>query len=204
MKNTRLEEKKTLRENVRLFRIKYPKIDMVMDIIGTIADRICLSYWITFIIIICLIGAMSILMLPDEIREWALPIITTVFSVMVAPLLIKIYGQNKENKIKRFERNYELYVELIEIIVPLVIDKNNKKNYKKRLEKVIQDNYSHIYLNFSSVLFYDLMSLHISCENMNENNIKYFAHKCIRNIRKESENNKEINISYEMIKILES
>ena len=113
-----------------------------------------------------------------------------------------MYSRKKDNLSKRFERNYELYKKIIDILILLVINEENIEPYRVHLKKVIQENYSHIYLEFDSELVFDLMSLYNNCESYNYYNMKYYAEKCIRKMRKENENGGWITISQEMGNIL--
>ena len=185
---------------VKLF-IDHPGIEIGIDIMDTIIQRLMLGYAIVLVILICSMFVIVSSTLPEEIKETFSPIISVFITALIIPFFLNFCNHRKENEVKQFENNKDLYIELVKILLPIITDKTITENEKDQLKNYIDEHYTDITLLFSSKMITTVNYIINNCKNDNLKNLIYFSKKLIKQIRKQSGNT---NFNFELYKIEET
>lgn len=180
------------------FLIDHPGIEIGIDIIDTIIQRLMLWYAIVLVILICSMFVIVSSTLPEEIKETFSPIISVFITALIIPFFLNFCNHRKENEVKQFENNKDLYIELVKILLPIITDKTITEDNKTLLKNYIDEHYTDITVLFSSNMISTVNYIINNCKNDNLKNLIYFSKKLIKQIRKQSGNS---NLNFELYKI---
>ncbi len=180
------------------FLIDHPGIEIGIDIMDTIFQKLMLWYAIALVILICSMFVIVSSTLPEEIKETFSPIISVLITALIIPFFLNYCNHRKENEVKQFENNKELYIELVKILLPIITDKTITEDNKTLLKNYIDEHYTDITLLFSSNMISTVNYIINNCKNDNLKNLIYFSKKLIKQIRKQSGNT---NSNFELYKI---
>lgn len=180
------------------FLIDHPGIEIGIDIMDTIFQKLMLWYAIALVILICSMFVIVSSTLPEEIKENFSPIISVLITALIIPFFLNYCNHRKENEVKQFENNKDLYIELVKILLPIITDKTITEDNKTLLKNYIDEHYTDITLLFSSNMISTVNYIINNCNNGNLKNLIYFSKKLIKQIRKQSGNT---NFNFELYKI---
>ncbi len=180
---------------IKLFN-NYPKIERTFDICDEIFQKLMLGYIIAIILLLFILFGVAYTTLPEQIKDTFSPIISIVITAIVIPFLLSVYNRKKENELKQFENNKELYLELTKILTPIVLDKTFTSEAKDNILNYIEKNRAAIIISFSSKMIATINSIINNCNDKDNENIFYYSKKLIKQIRKESGNT---NFSLELL-----
>ena len=183
------------------FLIDHPGIEIGIDIMDTIFQKLMLWYAIALVILICSMFVIVSSTLPEEIKETFSPIISVLITALIIPFFLNFCNHRKENEVKQFENNKDLYIELVKILLPIITDKTITKKEKDQLKNYIDEHYTDITLLFSSKMITTVNYIINNCKNDNLKNLIYFSKKLVKQIRKQSGNT---NFNFELYKIEET
>lgn len=183
------------------FLIDHPGIEIGIDIMDTIFQKLMLWYAIALVILICSMFVIVSSTLPEEIKETFSPIISILITALIIPFFLNFCNHRKENEVKQFENNKDLYIELVKILLPIITDKTITEDNKTLLKNYIDEHYTDITLLFSSKMITTVNYIINNCNNDNLKNLIYFSKKLIKQIRKQSGNT---NSNFELYKIEET
>ena len=155
-----------------------------------------LGYIIAIILLLFILFGVAYTTLPEQIKDTFSPIISIVITAIVIPFLLSVYNRKKENELKQFENNKELYLELTKILTPIVLDKTFTSEAKDNILNYIEKNRAAIIISFSSKMIATINSIINNCNDKDNENIFYYSKKLIKQIRKESGNT---NFSLELL-----
>lgn len=179
------------------FLIEHPGIEIGIDIMDTIFQKLMLWYAILLGVLFC-IALDIIFSKTTEITGSVSPIISVLITALIIPFFLNYCNHRKENEVKQFENNKDLYIELVKILLPIITDKTITENEKDQLKKYIEEHYTDITLLFSSKMISTVNYIINNCNNVNLKNLIYFSKKLIKQIRKQSGNT---NFNFELYKI---
>lgn len=179
------------------FLIEHPGIEIGIDIMDTIFQKLMLLYAILLGVLLC-IAVDIIFSKTTEITGSVSPIISVLITALIIPFFLNYCNHRKENEVKQFENNKDLYIELVKILLPIITDKTITENEKDQLKKYIEEHYTDITLLFSSKMISTVNYIINNCNNVNLKNLIYFSKKLIKQIRKQSGNT---NFNFELYKI---
>lgn len=182
------------------FLIDHPGIEIGIDIIDTIIQRLMLWYSILLGVLLC-IALDIIFSKTTEITASVSPIISVLITALIIPFFLNFCNHRKENEVKQFENNKDLYIELVKILLPIITDKTITENEKDQLKNYIDEYYTDITVLFSSKMITTVNYIINNCKNDNLKNLIYFSKKLIKQIRKQSGNT---NSNFELYKIEEA
>ena len=182
------------------FLIDHPGIEIGIDIMDTIFQKLMLWYAILLGVLLC-IALDIIFSKTTEITASVSPIISVLITALIIPFFLNYCNHRKENEVKQFENNKELYIELIKILLPIITDKTITEDNKTLLKNYIDEHYTDITLLFSSKMITTVNYIINNCNNDNLKNLIYFSKKLIKQIRKQSGNT---NSNFELYKIEET
>ena len=190
-------------DKIRIGFDKHPSLVRVLDIINEVANKFMLGYFIFAAVIIAVPVFVSYYYLPENVRKEISALLGTTLSVIIIPMLLNAYNRKKESEYNRFEINKDLYFELTELLVPMLL--NNKCSYMDavKIKKYIICRYNIMCVSFSSALFSDICLLCKCCDHSNFKNVEYYAKKIINRIRKECGNSQNFTISPLAIKLIQ-
>lgn len=188
------------KEKVIKFLIDHPGIEIGIDIIDTIIQKLMLGYAILLGVLLC-IALDIIFSKTTEITQSVSPIISVLISALIIPFFLNFCNHRKENEVKQFENNKDLYIELVKILLPIITDKTITKKEKDQLKNYIDEHCTDITLLFSSKMITTVNYIINNCNNDNLKNLIYFSKKLIKQIRKQSGNT---NSNFELYKIEET
>lgn len=180
------------------FLIDHPVIEIGIDIMDTIFQKLMLWYAIALVILICSMFVIVSSTLPEEIKETFSPIISVLITALIIPFFLNYCNHRKENEVKQFENNKELYIELGKILLPIITDKTITEDNKTLLKNYIDEHYTDITVLFSSNMISTVNYIINNCNNGNLKNLIYFSKKLVKQIRKQSGNT---NFNFELYKI---
>lgn len=179
------------------FLIDHPGIEIGIDIMDTIFQKLMLWYAILLGVLLCI--ALDIIFFKTtEITASVSPIISVLITALIIPFFLNYCNHRKENEVKQFENNKDLYIELVKILLPIITDKTITKKEKDQLKNYIDEHYTDITLLFSSNMISIVNYIINNCKNDNLKNLIYFSKKLIKQIRKQSGNT---NFNFELYKI---
>ncbi len=172
------------------FYYRHPKFRKFLDEIVFFLDNFIIWYWVGVIALLAIILIVLYYTLPNEIKIEVSSIVGGTLSIIIVPLGLNYINKRNENRMKLFEENKDLYLKLSNILISLITsyDITNKKN----LHNFLCENYSIMCVTFSSSLIVDIISVN---EEDDFENIKYYALKIIKKLRKESGINKTFYIN---------
>lgn len=184
--------KEGIQKKIRNYINEQPRIDRILDMISEFNNKFMIAYFTVVFVLVAIVVVIAYLTLPEEIRDEVTPIIGAIFSVVIVPLELNIYNRKKDNEFKRFEMNKEMYIQLAEMLILFIIEKEYTEKDVEKFEKFIEKNYSQMYISFQSKLISDIISVYRNCTINNHDNVKYYSSKCLKEIRKECGMGKEI------------
>ena len=179
------------------FLIDHPGIEIGIDIMDTIIQKLMLGYSILLGVLLC-IALDIIFSKTTEITASVSPIISVLITALIIPFFLNYCNHRKENEVKQFENNKELYIELIKILLPIITDKTITEDNKTLLKNYIDEHYTDITVLFSSNMISTVNYIINNCNNGNLKNLIYFSKKLVKQIRKQSGNT---NFNFELYKI---
>lgn len=182
------------------FLIDHPGIEIGIDIMDTIIQKLMLGYSILLGVLLC-IALDIIFSKTTEITASVSPIISVLITALIIPFFLNYCNHRKENEVKQFENNKDLYIELVKILLPIITDKTITEDNKTLLKNYIDEHYTDITLLFSSKMITTVNYIINNCNNDNLKNLIYFSKKLIKQIRKQSGNT---NSNFELYKIEET
>ena len=182
------------------FLIDHPGIEIGIDIIDTIIQRLMLGYSILLGVLLC-IALDIIFSKTTEFTAAVSPIISVLITALIIPFFLNFCNHRKENEVKQFENNKDLYIELVKILLPIITDKTITEDNKTLLKNYIDEHYTDITVLFSSKMISTVNYIINNCNNGNLKNLIYFSKKLIKQIRKQSGNT---NFNFELYKIEET
>lgn len=168
---------------------KHPRFARLLHSLADVLDKLMLAYLIFAIAIISIPVIITYCALPEEIRNGSSAIIGSIMSLIVIPLIMNEINRKKENENKRFESNQDLYIKLSYLLIQ--IQSNNSKENEKEFKDFIVNNYDYMCVNFSSALISEIYRTYRAYVNKQTENVRIYAEKCMKYIRKESGNGKE-------------
>ena len=179
------------------FLIDHPGIEIGIDIMDTIFQKLMLWYAILLGVLLC-IAVDIIFSKTAEITASVSPIISVLITALIIPFFLNFCNHRKENEVKQFENNKDLYIELVKILLPIITDNTITEDNKTRLKNYIDEHYTDITVLFSSKMINTVNYIINNCKNDNLKNLIYFSKKLIKQIRKQSGNT---NFNFELYKI---
>ncbi len=179
------------------FLIEHPGIEIGIDIMDTIFQKLMLWYAILLGVLLC-IAVDIIFSKTAEITASVSPIISVLITALIIPFFLNFCNHRKENEVKQFENNKDLYIELVKILLPIITDKTITEDNKTLLKNYIEEHYTDITVLFSSNMISTVNYIINNCNNGNLKNLIYFSKKLIKQIRKQSGNT---NFNFELYKI---
>lgn len=179
------------------FLIDHPGIEIGIDIMDTIFQKLMLWYTILLGVLLC-IALDIIFSKTTEITASVSPIISVLITALIIPFFLNYCNHRKENEVKQFENNKDLYIELVKILLPIITDKTITEDNKTLLKNYIDEHYTDITVLFSSKMITTVNYIINNSKNDNLKNLIYFSKKLIKQIRKQSGNT---NFNFELYKI---
>ena len=180
---------------------KHLSLVRILDIISEISNRFMVGYFVLAAILIVVPVIVSYYYLPDNVRKEISALLGTTLSVIIIPIILSAYNRKKDSEYNRFEINKELYFELTDLLLPMLL--NEKCTYKDttQIKEYIISRYNIMCVSFSSTLFSDICLLCKCCDCNSYKNAEYYAKKIIKRIRKECGNSQQFAISSLAIKL---
>ena len=111
-------------------------------------------------------------------------------------------NRKKENENKRFETNKDLYVELSNLLIQIQVENEVKEDNKENFQNFIVSNYGYMCVNFSSSLISEIYRTYRAYANNQMENVRVYAEKCMKYIRKEGGNGKEFMYSSLILELM--
>lgn len=139
---------------IRKYMSNHPVMERILDRIYVWGDKISRAYFIMGVLVLGGVLFLLYIGLPEEITKWLSPVIGVTFSVVIAPIILSMYGRKKDVVTKRFESNYELYEEVLDVLVMMVVDRGHLELYIDKYERIIQSNFAQMYLRFGATRQY--------------------------------------------------
>ncbi len=187
---------------VHKYRDEHPNFRVFLDLYTEISNKLALVYGIMTVGFIFLSVYFSYLTLPEDIRNITTPIFGFILSSIIVPIYLSYLNRKKENEFKRFENNKELYDELSTIIVDLICKDTYTDYDVKLIEDYIINNYNQMCISFDSELIWYIYSMYHECELNCADNLRSYAKKCIKTIRRESGIKKSFGFYYSIFEIM--
>ncbi len=169
---------------MRKFIKNNPWIIIVVDKVDTLYLK-ALPAFVVFLSVV-LVGFPSICVyfaLDKESRDTITPIISSVFSLIVVPLILNYVNKIKQDNQRLFQKNEKLYQEITDILVGLLANKETYETQKNKLDEFYYSNYSHMCINCSNRFIGDLEMLIKAHNDKLYNNVRYYSSKIIKYIR---------------------
>ena len=195
-------KKKALRESHWRFIDKHPRVARFMDSISAAVDRLMIVYIIVAACLVAIPVFLAYFMLPEEIRTASSTIIGSIMTLIVIPLSLNAINRKKENEIRRFDANKSLYKELSTILTKVASEEKCCEERSELLRQFIINNYDHMCINFTSDLIANVYRTYREHTNGHTDNVRVYAEKCIRQIRKENGNSKQFVFSSMILELV--
>lgn len=197
-------EKKTNERSVNCvfeFFNRHPALIRVMDQINDINNKFMIGYLIFAAILVAIPIIIAYYSLPEAIRGQISALLGTVLSVIIVPAVLNVYNRKKDHEYNRFEINKDLYFELTDLLLPILLRGSSESEDTVKLKDYILLNYNVMCISFSSSMFSNICSIYKGCECNSYKNIEYYAEKVIKQIRRECGNSKNFSLSFLVIKL---
>ena len=191
MKKNVTKTKKSIKRKFWEYTDKHPRVDRFLHSLAEVLDKFMLAYFIFAVALITIPVIIAYCALPEEIRNGSSAIIGSIMSLIVIPLIMNEINRKKENENKRFESNKDLYMELSKLLIQIQVENEVKKDNKEDFEKFIVSNYNYMCVNFPSSLISEIYRTYRAYTNNQMENVRVYAEKCMKYIRKEGGNEKE-------------
>lgn len=183
------------------FFYRHPTLIRIMDQIDDVYNKFMIGYFIFAAILVAIPVIIAYYSLTEEIRGQISALLGTVLSVIIIPTVLNAYNRKKDNEYNRFEINKDLYFELTDILLPILLNGSCTDVNTVRIKDYILSHYNVMCISFSSSLFSNICSIYKGCECDSYKNVEYYAEKIIKQIRRECGNNKDFRLSLLVIKL---
>ena len=211
MNNKSQKTKESFQDKMIKYNDKHPKFRKYMDIVEGFMEKMFVLYWIMVALSVAIPVLLVYYTFPLEVRDEVSGLIGGVLSLIIIPLALNYINKKTENTYKIFDENKSLYMELTEILISLLTtqDENFKEN-SYILKQFICNNYSLMCVAFPSSLIWDICYIYKECEYKNneenqinnEEIIKYYIQKCLREIRKQAGLTRKFYLNNQIIELL--
>lgn len=181
----------------------HPSLVRILDIINEAANKFMVGYFIFAAVIIAVPVFVSYYYLPENVRKEISALLGTTLSVIIIPMILNSYNRKKESEYNRFEINKELYFELTDLLVSMLLNKKCTYKDATKIKEYIISRYNIMCVSFSSTLFSDICLLCKCCDCNNFKNVEYYAKKIIKRIRKECGNSQHFSTSSLATKLIQ-
>ena len=203
MKKKVTKTKKSIKRKLWEYTDKHPRVDRVLHGLAEVLDKFMLAYFIFAVALIAIPVIIAYCALPEEIRNGSSAIIGSIMSLIVIPLIMNEINRKKENENKRFESNKDLYMELSNLLIQIQVENEVKEDNKEIFQNFIVNNYGYMCVNFSSSLISEIYRTYRAYTNNQMENVRIYAEKCMKYIRKEGGNGKEFMYSSLIFELME-
>ena len=170
-----------------------------------------LSDGINYVMPFYLIAALAMILIPFFLVYVYMPDrlatpIGAIMTVVVVPIVLNGIKRNYVNKDRFYEQNKELYAEVSEILINILIaeSEEHKVESVKPLNDFLDKYYSKMCIFFPEDLIWKLFSIsrEFNCEKYEYKNITQLAVKCLNIIRKSGGLNEKIYINQGFIEMI--
>ena len=169
---------------------KHPKIEIAYDFVDGIFQKLMIGYILFAGFLFFLLLWISYYTLPNEIKNTFSPVISVTLTAIVIPFFLNIYNRKKENEVKQFENNRDMYLAITRILLPVVLSKTFDTKAKEAFLDYIEENRAEITIVFSSKMIMTMNSIINSCGDIDNQKVLYYSKKLVKQIRKEIGNKK--------------
>ena len=201
MKKKETKTPKSIKRRLWEYTDKHPRIDRFLHGLADVLDKFMLAYFIFAVALIAIPVIIAYCALPEEIRNGSSAIIGSIMSLIVIPLIMNAINRKKENENKRFEANKDLYIKLSYLLIQIQNDDSEKS--QKEFKDFIVSNYNYMCVNFSSSLISEIYRTYRAYSNKQTENVRIYAEKCMKYIRKEGGNGKEFMYSSLILELMD-
>ena len=181
----------------------HPTLIRIIDQIDDIYNKFMIGYLIFTIILVGVPVVIAYFSLAEEIRGQISALLGTVLSVIIVPTVLTAYNRKKNNEYNRFEINKDMYFELTDILLPVLLNGKCTDEDTVKIKDYILSRYNVMCISFSSSLFSNICSIYQGRECKNYKNIEYYTEKSIKQIKRECGNNKDFRLSLLVTKLYE-
>ena len=202
MKKKATKTKKSIKRKLWEYTDKHPRFDRFINDLADVLDKFMIAYFIFAFALIIIPVIIVYCALPEEIRNGSSAIIGSIMSLIVIPLIMNEINRKKENENKRFETNKDLYVELSNLLIQIQVENEVKEDNKENFQNFILSNYGYMCVNFSSSLISEIYRTYRAYANNQMENVRVYAEKCMKYIRKEGGNGKEFMYSSLILELM--
>ena len=202
MKNNVTKTKKSIKRKFWEYTDKHPRVDRFLHGLSDVLDKFMLAYFIFAVALIAIPVIIAYCALPEEIRNGSSAIIGSIMSLIVIPLIMNEINRKKENENKRFESNKDLYMELSNLLIQIQVENEVKEDNKENFQNFILSNYGYMCVNFSSSLISEIYRTYRAYTNNQMENVRIYAEKCMKYIRKEGGTGKEFMYSSLILELI--
>lgn len=202
MKKKATKTKKSIKRKLWEYTDKHPRFDRFINGLADVLDKFMIAYFIFAFALIIIPVIIVYCALPEEIRNGSSAIIGSIMSLIVIPLIMNEINRKKENENKRFETNKDLYVELSNLLIQIQVENEVKEDNKEIFQNFIVNNYGYMCVNFSSSLISEIYRTYRAYANNQMENVRVYAEKCMKYIRKEGGNGKEFMYSSLILELM--
>ena len=201
MEKKATKTKKSINRKLWEYTDKHPRIGRFLHGLTDVLDKLMLAYFIFAVALIAIPVVIAYCALPEEIRSGTSAIIGSVMSLIVIPLIMNAINRKKENENRRFETNKDLYMQLSNLLIQI---QNENEDNKEEFKNFIVSNYNYMCINFSSVLIFEIYRTYRADINNQMDNVRVYAEKCMKYIRKEAGNSKEFMYSSLILELIKN
>ena len=202
MKKKTTKVKKSIKQIIWEYTDSHPRFDRFVHGLADVLDKFIVAYIVFAVTLIAISVTIAYFALPEGIRNGASAIIGSVMSLIVIPLIMNAINRKKENENKRFEANKELYVRLSKLFIQILNNNDFSQSSCDDFKRYIVENYGYMCVNFSSSLISEIHHTYRAYTNRQMDNVRLYAEKCMKHIRKEGGNGKEFMYSYRLLELM--
>lgn len=200
-KNVAGKKKGEFINNLREFFDRHPSLCRIMDQINDVYNKFMIGYLIFVAALVAIPVVVAYYYLPEDIRGQISALLGTALSVIIVPAVLNAYNRKKDNEYNRFEINKDLYFELTNLLLPILLNGSCANEDTVKIKDYILLHYNVMCISFSSSLFTNICSICKSCECGSYKNVEYYAEKILKQIRRECGNSKYFSLSLLAIKL---
>lgn len=183
---------------------KYPNLNRRLHKLNHIINISALIYIIFAITLIAIVILSLYHTLPDDIKIEVSSIAGAILTIIVMPFILNYFERIKNIKLKRFESNKDIYIQLSKILINLVGNDDYNQNDINKLKNFLTEHYGEMCISFSTSLISNIYMVYDAGYSHNIKNIKYFSEQCIREIRKEFGCKQSFNFSKRILELIKN